>query len=75
MLQRTQPASIPAAGTLALTQILLSAALTLTVAYPTHMFLKRSQDHNINSCSSLHLGLPFLCLEGPLSMGTFSRQT
>ena len=66
---------MPAAGTLALTQILLSTAWALTIVHPIDVFWKSSQGHNINPCSSFHLGLPFQTLEGPLRAGTFARQT
>ena len=42
IIQTTQPVSISAAGTLALTQILLSAALALTVADPDRRILDSS---------------------------------
>ena len=84
MFQRTQPVSIPAAGTLALTQILLSAGLALTVAYFTEVFLISFQScgwnclgltltYHIDLCLSLYLGLPLPSLKDLLIVVTFTR--
>ena len=74
IIQKTQPAFIPTAGKLAQTQMLLSAALALTDAYPSDLFEKSSQGYKIELRSSLHLDLTFLSLEVQYSAGTFARR-
>ena len=74
IIHKTKQAFILAAGILALTQILLSAALALTVAYPTDVFWRNFQAHNTHPSSSLFIDSTFFSLESLLSTETFTIQ-
>ena len=70
-LQRTQPASIPATGTLALTQTLLFPALLWKT--PTEHVMEKFPRSQHGPHSVFHLGLPFQFLESPIKHWNFCQ--